>query len=165
MGIANTFQSLFLLGANLLVSISKEYGPEQQAAGFTQEDWDTLTQEECWTKAQQMKLPSIISSAVSITLRIAGLPAIPLPGAFVAATICKYVAPCNRLVAAASAPESYDALSSSGINQEPLEIITTKQQMYSLVIYFSSAEFGALENAKIDAAVEQAVLEQQTQPV
>lgn len=163
--LGNTFQQLFLLGANQLVASGTGYGPDQQAAGFTQEEWEILTQVECWTKAQQMKIASIISAAVSITLRVAGLPPVPLPGAFVAATICKLVAPCNRLVAAASSPESFDALSASGITGEPVEIITTKQQMYSLVTYFSSAEFGALENVALEAAVQELVLEQQTNPV
>lgn len=159
--IGNTFQQLFLLGANQLVAAGTAYGPDQQAAGFTQEEWETLTQEECWTKAQQMKIASIIGGAVSITLRVAGLPAVPLPGAFVAATICKLCAPCNRLVAASSAPESFDALSASGITGEPVEIITTKSQMYALVVYFSSAEFGALENVALNAAVQDLVIQQQ----
>lgn len=163
--IGNTFQQLFLLGANQLVASGTAYGPDQQAAGFTQEEWELLTQPECWTNAQQMKVPSIISAAVSITLRVAGLPPVPLPGAFVAATICKLVAPCNRLIAAASSPESFDALSASGITGEPVEIITTKSQMYALVVYFSSAQFGALDNVALSAAAEQIVLEQQTNPV
>ncbi len=162
--LGNTFQTLFLLGANQLVSAGTEYGPEQQAAGFTEEEWEILTQVECWTKAQQMKIPSVLSAAVSITLRVAGLPPVPLPGAFVAATICKLVAPCNRLVAAANSPESFDAMSASGMVGEPVEIITTKQQMYALVTYFSSAEFGGLENVALQAASEELFLQQQTQP-
>lgn len=162
--IGNTFQQLFLLGANQLVASGTAYGPDQQAAGFTQEEWELLTQPECWTKAQQMKVPSVLAAAVSITLRVAGLPAIPLPGAFVAATICKMCAPCNRIVAAASSPESFDVMSASGITGDPVEIITTKRQMYSLVTYFSSAEYGALENVVLEAAAEQVILDQQTQP-
>lgn len=164
MPIGNTFQSLFLLGANALVATGTVYGPDQQAAGFTEEEWDTLTSTTCWTKSEIMKIPSILSAAVSITLRIGGLPAVPLPGAFVAATICKLVAPCNRLLAAANAPESFDAMSASGITGDPVEIITTKQQMYSLVTYFSSAQFGALENITLSAAVQEVILEQQTNP-
>lgn len=159
--IGNTYQQLFLTGANELVAAGTVYSPVHQAAGFTQEEWELLNSEECWTKAEQQKIPSILSSAVSITLRTAGLPPVPLPGAFVAATICKYCAPCNRLVAAASAPESFDALSASGIATEALEIITTKSQMYALVVYFSSSEFGALENVVISEEVQQIILDQQ----
>lgn len=162
--IGNSFQQLFLLGANQLVAAGTDYNEEHQAAGFTSEEWEVLNTKACWTKTEQQKIPSIIASAVSITLRIAGLPPVPLPGAFVAATICKYVAPCNRLVAAASAPESFDAMSASGIVGEPLEIITTKNQMYALVVYFSSAEYGALENVAMGSAVDELVLQQQTNP-
>lgn len=159
--IGNTYQQLFLLGANELAAAGKEYGPEQQAAGFTKDEWDLLTDVTCWTKAEQMKMPSILSSAISITLRTAGLPPVPLPGAYVAAVICKLVAPCNRLVAAASAPESFDALSAVGLTAESIKVITSKEQMYSLVMYFSSAQFAALENFRLDPEVEATVIQSQ----
>lgn len=158
--IGNTYQQLFLLGANKLASgVDNAYGPDQQEAGFTKEEWDTLTQPAAWSQAQRMRVPSILASAVSITLRIAGLPPQPLPGAFVAATICKLVAPVNRIVAAASAPESFDVVSAAGLTGESCDVITSKQQMYALVTYFSSAEFGALESFKLDAITEAAVIE------
>jgi len=158
----NTFQNLFLLGANVLASVARSpYGPVQQAAGFTAEEWSLLTADACWTKTEQMKIPSIIASAVSITLRTAGLPPVPLPGAFVAATICKLVAPCNRLVAAASAPESFDVMSAVGIKGDSMKIMTSKEQMYALVVYFSSAQYGALESFSVDEAVEASVLLEQ----
>lgn len=158
----NTFHSLFLLGANTLASVVKTpYGPVQQEAGFTSDEWDLLTSVECWSKPEQMKMPSILSSAVSITLRTAGLPPVPLPGAFVAAVICKLVAPCNRLVAAASAPESFDVLSAVGLRSESVKVITSREQMYALVTYFSSAEFGALESFAIDDAIAAQVIADQ----
>lgn len=159
--IGNTYQQLFLLGANELATAGLEYGPEQQAAGFTAEEWNLLTDTTCWTKTQQMKIASILASAVSITLRTAGLPPAPLPGAYVAAVICKLVAPCNRLIAAASAPESFDALSAVGITEDVQKIITTKEQMYALVIYFSSAEFGALSSFKLNEELEAQVIQAQ----
>ena len=160
--IGNTFQSLFLVGANELASHGVEYGPEQQSAGFNKEEWDLLQKETCWTKAEQRKIPSALTNAVSVTLQTAGLPPIQLPGAYIAACICKLVNPCNRLVACISAPESFDALSASGITG-PSEIkITTKQQMMGLVTYFSSAEFGALESFMLDAETQRLVLEEQT---
>lgn len=159
--IGNTFHQLFLLGANELATMETDYGPEQQAAGFTENEWDLLTAKECWTKSEQMKLPGILANMVSITLRTAGLPAVPLPGAFIAACICKLIAPCNRLVAAASAPESFDVLSAAGIAQESVKIITTKEQMYALVVYFSSADFGALDGFRLDPVIENAVIAEQ----
>lgn len=161
--IGNTYQQLFLIGANELATAPKVYGPEQQAAGFTQEEWELLSSDVCWTKAEQMKIPSVLSSAVSITLRTAGLPPVPLPGAYVAAVICKLVAPCNRLIAAASSPESFDVMSAVGLTGESKEVITTKHQMYALVTYFSSAQFGALESFKLDEIVEQTVIDAQAE--
>lgn len=155
--IGNTFHQLFLIGANRLATTPLAYGEEQQTAGFTQEEWLLLTSESCWSKSEQLKIPSVLSAAVSITLRTGGLPATTLPGAFVAATICKLVAPCNRLLAAASSPASFDAMSASGITAEPQVILTTPEQMYALVIYFSSAEFGALESFPIDDIIEASV--------
>lgn len=163
--IGNTFQQLFLTGANELATAGIDYGPDQQAAGFTLDEWTLLTQPECWTRAEQMKLESIISNAISITLRIAGLPAVPLPGAYCAAVICKLIAPCNRLLAAAACPESFDAMSASGIAQESVKVITTKEQMYALVIYFSSADFTALQGFRIDDEVAAAVIAEQLDPV
>jgi len=159
MMIGNTFQELFLVGCNKLATAGEVYGPEQQSAGFTQEEWELLTTPNCWSKSEQMKIPSILSSAVSITLRTAGLPPVPLPGAFVAATICKLVAPCNRLVAGASSPESFDGMSALGLTKESQKVITSKEQMYALIAYFSSAEFGALESFEIDQIIEARVIE------
>lgn len=157
----NTYQNLFLLGANELATHPKEYGPEQQAAGFTKDEWDLLTQTDCWTKTQQLKITSLLSNAISITLRTAGLPPTPLPGAFVAAVICKLVASCNRIVAAASAPESFDVMSAVGLTSETQTIITSKEQMYALVIYFSSQQFSALEQFSVDELAEQQALDAQ----
>lgn len=165
MYIGNTFQQLFLIGANQLAVSGQVYGVEQQAAGFSQEEWDTLTSPDCWTKTEQMKIGNIVANAISITLRTAGLPPVPLPGAYVAAVICKLVAPCNRLLAAASAPESFDAMSALGLTGESLNVITTKQQMYALVMYFSSAEFGALESFPIDDIIAAQVLAEQAEEV
>lgn len=160
--IGNTFQTMFLLGANELATAPVEYGIEQQAAGFSETEWNLLTSETCWTQADQMKIASIIASAISITLKTGGLPAVPLPGAFCAAVICKLVKPCNRLLAAASCPESYDVMSASGLTGDSMQIITTKEQMTSLVVYFSSAEYGALENVAIDDLVAALVIVEQS---
>lgn len=160
--VGNSYQQLFLLGANQLAShLGEEYGPTQQAAGFTAEEWGLLTQAECWNDVERRQVPSALQSAVSITLRVAGLPPTPLPGAYVAAVICKLCAPCNRLVAAACAPESYDILSAVGITTPSTQVITTKEQMYALVTYFSSAEFGGLAAFRLDREIEEAVLAEQ----
>ena len=150
--IGNTFQSLFLVGANKLASNKTEYTDIQKAQGFTKEEWDLLCSEECWTQEERLKIPALVSTAVSCTLRAAGLTPVPLPGAFVAATICRLVCPCNRYVAALAAPESFDVMSASGLTGPVEDNITTKKQMLALVTYFSSAEYGALENVALNAA-------------
>lgn len=155
--LGNTFHQLFLLGANELAA-GNEYAAEQQAAGFTEEDWNLLTSDTCWTQNQRMKIPSVLSSAISITLRIAGLPPTALPGAFLAAVICKLVQPCNRLLAASVAPESFDVMSAAGIHGESQIINTTHQQMLALVVYFSSADFAALSRFKVEEMIEDAVM-------
>lgn len=159
--IGNSYQQLFLLGANELATMGVAYGPDQQAAGFTQDEWTLLTQPECWTKAEQRKLKTVIQNAVSITLAVAGLPAVPLPGAFVAAVICKLCASCNRLVACMSAPESFDVMSAAGISANSVEIITTREQMMALVVYFSSADFTALQGFHLQGDVEEEIIADQ----
>lgn len=153
----NTFKQLFQMGANKLATAPQEFGAVQKAAGFTQDEWELLTTDEGWTQAERMKLKTLISNAVSITLTTAGLPAVPLPGAYVAAVICHLVAPCNRLVAAAAAPESFDALSAVGIHTVSTKVITTQEQMYALVLYFSSDDYEALSSFKISEEIEEAV--------
>lgn len=152
------YNDLFLLGANELAAMSKQYGPDQVAAGFTQEEWELLTQDECWNIAEQRRIAGVLASAVSITLNVAGLPAAPLPGAYVAAVICKLCSPCNRLVASLSAPASFDARSALGLDAESIEVITTPIQMQALVIHFSSASFAALSSFPIDEVIAAAVL-------
>ena len=160
--IGNSFQQLFLLGANQLAHLPVEYGPVHQTAGFKQQDWEILTQEEMWSKKQRMQIAAILAEAVSISMIEAGLTPTPLPGCNVAAIICKLVKPCNRMVAAEVAPMSYDAMSATGITAAPQEIMTETWQMKALVTYFSSAEFGALESFAIDKfAEQQAALEEE----
>lgn len=161
--IGNTFHQLFLLGANELATMPIDYGPEQQAAGFTEQEWDLLTTDTCWTPNERMKIPSILSSAISITLRVGGLPPTALPGAFLASVICKLVKPCNRLLAASVAPESFDVMSAAGIHGESQIVNTTHQQMLALVVYFSSADFTALSRFKIEEMIEDAVLAAQAE--
>lgn len=155
---ANPYVKMFQLGANELAVMDREFGPLQAAAGFTPEEWGLLTQKTCWTKAERMGIGSIISNMVSITLLVSGLPATSLPGSYVACCIAKIISPCNRLVAAANAPASFDAMSASGIGQESIEIQTTEKQMYALVELFSSQDYSALENFKIDELVQALVI-------
>lgn len=155
------FNDLYMLGANELAAYTQEYGPDQIAAGFTQEDWNVLVQDDCWSKTEQQKIPAILSNACSITLRVAGLAPVPLPAPYIAATICKLCAPCNRLVAAQSAPRGFDSRSALGFDGESLEVPATTYQMMALVEYFSSADFAALASFPVSEVVNAAVAAQQ----
>lgn len=159
--IAKTYQQLFLNGANELASTDKAYGPVQQAAGFTREQWELLTDLTNWTLAQQRQIAGLLSEAVSICMRLAGLPPTPLPGAFVAAVIVKLVAPCNRLIGAVSAPASFDCMSALGLMQNVEIVTTTKEQMMALVVYFSAHDTDALTSVKVDAAAEEQAIKDQ----
>lgn len=141
---SHTFTEQFNAGAYQMADYSATYGTLQQSAGFSQEDWDLLTDPECWSLSQQRKVHSVLAEAVSISMRVAGLQPTNLPGAYVAAVICRLVAPCNRLVAASRAPRSFDAMTASGI-AGPSEVVeTTPEQMMGLVCLFSE-DFSGLD--------------------
>lgn len=154
------FNDLYMLGANELAAYSSEYGPQQIAAGFKMEDWNILVQEECWTKTEQQKIPAILANACSITLTVAGLAPVPLPAPYVAATICKLCAECNRLVAAQSAPRAFDSRSALGFDGVSEERPCTPAQMMALVEYFSSGEFAALAAFPVSDVIAAAVAAQ-----
>ena len=128
---------IFARGARTLVVAGREYGPIQSGAGFSKVNWDTLVQKEPWHPHQARGCTTLITEAVSISLTIAGLPATPLPGHFVAATIATLVSPANRVMAALKAPRTFDAQSASGLTG-PVEILDTPpEQMISLVLALS----------------------------
>ena len=129
---------MMAIGAMQLVTLGKEHTAQHAAAGFSAEEWNLLTQETPWSQEQRRQVRSVLAEAVNVTLELAGLPSEPLPGQYVAAVIVKVVAPCNRLVAAYRAPETYDAVSASGL-VGPTDIVEmTASQMVSLVTAYSS---------------------------
>lgn len=159
MSVSSSFHELFLLGADALVAAGTEYDETHQAAGFSQSQWNTLTQKERWSPADADQVKALISHAVSCHMKAAGLPPTPLPAPFVAATIVKFVAPCNRFTAAYNAPESFDPMAASGLVGEPVDIIATRNQIYSLVQIISSEDYNILTNVKVDEVVERALQE------
>ena len=68
---------------------------------------------------------------------IAGMPAIPLPGQYVAALIAEVVSPVNRLLACTKVPETFDAEAASGILRTHEVKPMSYEQMSSLVILYS----------------------------
>ena len=130
---------MFDLGALALGSLGKEHTARHAAVGFSAEEWELLTTEELWSSDQRRRVRSILAECVNATLSIAGLPPTPLPAQYVAAVICAVVSPCNRLVAAMRAPETYDAVAASGLSG-PVEIEPSRQEtMVSLVMAYTEA--------------------------
>lgn len=143
---ARSFQELFNIGAARLATLGKVYDVPHQAAGFTIEEWDLLTDDSYWTQEQQRQVGGVLGNAVSISLRLAGLAPTPLAGPYVAAVICSLVALPNRLVAALSAPATFNAVSALGVNTESEILPTTPEQMQALVMLFSGAGLQSIEN-------------------
>ena len=128
---------LFRMSALTLGDHTHPFGPRQREVGLIAEDWALLTQEELWTPDQARRVPNVLANVVSATLAVAGIPAVALPGCYVAACIVCLVAPPSRLVAAMRAPETFDAQAASGLSG-PVEIIATGyEQMQALVIAYS----------------------------
>lgn len=157
----HSYQDLFMVGANHIASMGPNYGSDQQAAGFSEPEWDLLTDVTMWSRAQQKQVASAVRMAVSLTLRVAGLAPTPLPGVYVAAVICQLVAPCNRLVAAQAAPESYDAIAASGLFADTEVLPTTQQAMTSLIMMFSSGDYSSVQSARVDEIAENAAVDEQ----
>jgi hypothetical protein len=126
----------FRRGATVLAE-GQSYGAIHREMGLLEPDWNLLTREEHWTPAESRQVRSILANVVEVALTIAGMPAVPLPGQYVAAVIAICVAPANRLVACQKVPETFDAVAASGLHQDfevrPMRV----EQMMSLVIAYS----------------------------
>lgn len=131
---------MFQVGAMALADMGRTHTAAHAAAGFSVEEWEVLTSAEVWSAEQRRRVRSILGEAVSVSLAMAGLPSEPLPGQYVAAVICAVVHPSNRLVAALRAPETYDAVSASGLMGETKIVPMTPEQMVSLVVAYSAGE-------------------------
>jgi hypothetical protein len=129
--------SAFRIGAQKLAHDERKYSELHKAHGIDQAHWDLLTQREYWTPDQARAIRSILASVVEVSMTIAGMPAIPLPGQYVAAVIAEVVSPCNRMIAAVKAPDTFDAADASGLmeNSEVKQMKT--EQMIALVLAYS----------------------------
>ena len=79
-------------------------------------------------------------------MTIAGMPAVPLPGQYAAAVIAECVSPANRLVACMKVPDTFDAVSASGVH-DTFEVRPMRpEQMMALVLAYSGG-FGGEPNA------------------
>lgn len=127
----------FRHGAQILAKDERKYTSLHKGHGIEQSHWDLLTQEEYWSPDQARQMRSILASVVEVAMTIAGMPAIPLPGQYVAALIAEVVAPANRLVACTKAPDTFDAVAASGLIGTHEVKDMSVQQLMALVIAYS----------------------------
>lgn len=128
---------IFRQGASVLCTPAMEYAEIHAQHGLTAEEWRIATSKDLWSPNERRQVRSVLGEIIQISVTIAGLPPVPLPGQYIAAVICSVVSPCNRMVAAVRAPESYDAVDASGLSGsveiEPMAV----EQMISLVLAYS----------------------------
>ncbi len=127
----------FRHGAEILAKAHCEYTTLHKGHGIDQAHWDLLTQKEYWSPDQTRQIRSILANVIDVSMTIAGMPAIPLPGQYTAAIISEIVSPANRLLACVKAPDTFDAEAASGMMQthaiQPMGV----QQLMSIVIAYS----------------------------
>lgn len=128
--------SAFKIGARRIAKDEKAYSELHKSHGIEQAHWELLTQKEYWTPDQARAVRSVLANVTEVSMTIAGMPAIPLPGQYTAALIAEVVAPCNWMVAAVKVPDTFDATDASGLlgqsEVKPMEY----QQMMSLIIAY-----------------------------
>jgi hypothetical protein len=134
----------FMYGAMKIAQNERAYQDLHKAHGIEQSHWELITQDEYWTADQARAVRSILANVVEISMTIAGMPAIQLPGQYVAAVISTVVSPPNRMVACMKAPDTFDAMDSSGLLGLPGEEVKPMkpQQMMALVMAYSGGYRG-----------------------
>lgn len=129
--------SAFRRGSEVLAQAQRKYTELHKGHGIDPFDWEVLTQQEYWTPEQARDMRSVIANVLEVAMTIAGMPAIALPGHYVAAMIATVVSPSNRLIACTKVPDTFDAVAASGIHQtfevKPMRV----EQIMSLVLAYS----------------------------
>lgn len=131
---------MFQAGAWRLARAGRDYSSYHQDVGISKSDWIVLTSPTYWSAQEARRLPSILKQVISVSMSEADIPAVPLPGHYVAAVIATLVHPVNRIVAALNAPRTFDAIDASGLVGEVRITDTSVEQMLSLVSVYSSEE-------------------------
>jgi hypothetical protein len=139
----------FKMGALELAQNQKEYSNLHKGHGIDEYDWEILTQSEYWSPEQARNMRSVIANVVEVSMTIAGMPAIPLPGHYVAALIAIVVAPCNRMVACVKAPDTFDGAVASGIESTHEVKDMSVQQLMALVLAYSGGFGGEPQAHKL----------------
>lgn len=127
----------FQRGAQLLAANNCKYTDLHKGHGIDQHHWELLTQPDYWSPDQARQMRSILASVLEVSMTISGMPAIPLPGQYLAALIAEVVAPQNRMVACTKAPDTFDADLASGILGTHEIKSMPVEQLMSLVMAYS----------------------------
>lgn len=143
----------FKVGARRIAEDNRRYSELHKAHGIEEAHWKLLTQDEYWTTDQARSIRSILANAIEISMTIAGMPPIPMPGQYAAALIATVVTPCNWMVACVKAPDTFDAFDASGL-LGPTEINDmTPQQLMGLVIAYGADYRGEPMNQMLPGEV------------
>jgi hypothetical protein len=155
----------FKVGAKQLAFNQRQYSELHKSHGIEPSHWELLTQEEYWTPDQARQIRSILASVIEVSMTIAGMPAVPLPGQYAAALIAEVVAPANRMIACIKCPDTFDAYNASGI-METFEVKDMpKQQLMSLVLAYSGDYDREPDAHKLPRAIaEQMIVENDDKP-
>ena len=152
----------FRIGAKKLAQSERQYTDLHKSHGIDEAHWELITQDEYWTPDQARQIRAVLSNMIEISMTIAGMPAVPLPGQYVAALISEVVSPCNRMVACMKAPDTFDATDASGLfgTHEVKEM--THQQLMSLVLAYSGDITKEPSAHKLPREIAEAVSEENT---
>lgn len=156
----NDLHLAFRNGAEQLAGANYKFTELHRSHGIQQTDWELLTQVEHWTPEQARQVRGVLGQVLEVALTIAGMPAIPLPGQYVAAVIAMCVSPANKLVASTKVPDTFDAVSAAGVT-EPFEVKPMRtEQMMGLVMMYSGGIEGEPAMHRLPATVLEVVKEE-----
>jgi hypothetical protein len=150
----------FMIAAMKIAQEERKYLDLHKAHGIEQSHWELITQDEYWTADQARAVRSILANVVEISMTIAGLPPIPLPGQYVAAVIATVVSPCNRVLACMKAPDTFDALDASGLLSNAGEETKpmSPQQLLALTMAYSGGYKGEPISERLPKKVAETVM-------
>lgn len=149
----------FKIGARRIAQDEKRYTELHKAHGIEQAHWNLLTQDEYWTPDQSRAVRSVLANVIEVSMTIAGMPAIPLPGQYVAALIAEVVSPCNYMIAAVKAPDTFDATDASGLLGGSEVRTMPYQQLMALIIAYAGDYGGQPHGHHLPNTVKQRVSE------
>ena len=147
----------FKMAARRIAQDERLYSDLHKSHGIEHTHWKLLTQAEYWTPDQARAIRSILANVCEVSMTIAGMPAVPLPGQYVAAVICEVVSPCNWMLAATKSPDTFDAFDATGI-MDDVEVRPMRyEQMMALVMAYAGGYRGEPQGHILPAMLGQEV--------